>query len=224
MSLSHDPGDALKQALLAALAEGRFAPGERLPPERALAALHQLGRARVRRVLGELATAGLVSRAIGSGTYVARDIAARLPDSATDPGVSPAELMDARLIFEPALIERANSHATTADLAALEACCREGEAAADLARFEYWDDAFHRALAAAAHNGFVARVFALISQSRDAAEWGVLKQRSALPERRVVYMQEHRAILAGLRARDATQARAALVAHLRHVQRNMFGA
>ena len=225
-SLPAEPGDALKAALLAALAAGRFPPGARLPPERSLAATHGIGRAKVRRVLAELAAAGLVSRGVGAGTFAAADLAARLPPApvpSAEPGFSPAELMGARLIIEPALAAQACLHATAADLAALETSCREGEQAADLAAFEHWDDGFHRAVAAATHNGFITRVFALISSARDAAEWGVLKQRSASPERRAAYAREHRAILAALRARDAPAAAAALAEHLRHVQRNMFG-
>lgn len=224
--LPAEPGDALKAALLAALAAGRFPPGARLPPERSLAATHGIGRAKVRRVLGELAAAGLIARGVGAGTFAAADLAARLTAArlaAAEPGVSPAELMEARLIVEPALAAQACLHATAADLAALETACREGEQAADLAAFEHWDDGFHRAVAAATHNGFITRVFALISTARDAAEWGVLKQRSASPERRAAYAREHRAILAALRARDAPAAAAALAEHLRHVQRNMFG-
>ena len=229
--LPAEPGDALKAALLAALAAGRFPPGARLPPERSLAATHGIGRAKVRRVLAELAAAGLIARGVGAGTFAAADLAARLPPApvspaalpSAEPGFSPAELMGARLIIEPALAAQACLHATAADLAALETACREGEQAADLAAFEHWDDGFHRAVAAATHNGFITRVFALISSARDAAEWGVLKQRSASPERRSAYAREHRAILAALRARDAPEAAAALAEHLRHVQRNMFG-
>ena len=223
--LPAEPGDALKAALLAALAAGRFPPGARLPPERSLAATHGIGRAKVRRVLGELAAAGLIARGVGAGTFAAADLAARLTAArlAAEPGVSPAELMEARLIVEPALAAQACLHATAADLAALETACREGEQASDLAAFEHWDDGFHRAVAAATHNGFITQVFALISSARDAAEWGVLKQRSASPERRAAYAREHRAILAALRARDAPAAAAALAEHLRHVQRNMFG-
>jgi DNA-binding GntR family transcriptional regulator len=63
----------------------------------------------------------------------------------------------------------------------------------------------------------------MISRVRDAGEWGLLKQRSALPERWVEYRREHWAILNALRQRDAEQAREALVQHLHHVRRNMFG-
>jgi DNA-binding FadR family transcriptional regulator len=224
VSVHSDPAFALKQSLLAGLREARWQAGERLPAERQLCALYQVGRSTVRRVLGELQTLGLVTRSVGSGTYVAPDAAARLPhEAAPRPGISPAELIEARLIFEPGLIDLAIRNGTAADFAALEACCRNADAAHCLHQFEYWDDAFHRTLAAATHNGFVGSVFALISKVRDDGEWGLLKQRSAMPERRAAYQREHWAILAALRRRDGELAREALRAHLVHVRRNMFG-
>ena len=224
MSLSRDPGFALKQALLAGLRDARWQPGEKLPTERQICALHDVGRSTVRRVLNEMKALGLVTRTVGSGTYVAGDIADKLPHAARpDAAISPAELMEARLIVEPGLIDLAIRNGTAADFAALEECCRHADTALSLPQFEYWDDAFHRTLAAATHNRFVASVCALISKVRDEGEWGLLKQRSAMPERRVEYQREHWAILAALRQRDASLAREALREHLLHVRRNMFG-
>jgi DNA-binding FadR family transcriptional regulator len=223
VSLSHDPGFGLKQALLANLRDPRWHPGRKLPTERQMCALYNVGRATVRRVLGELKASGLITQKVGSGTYVAGTVADKLPGAAlAKGGISPAELMEARLIFEPGLIDLAIRNGTAADFSALEACCRNADVAGTLQLFEFWDDAFHRTLAAATHNGFVASVFALISKVRDDGEWGLLKQRSALPERRAAYQREHWAILAALRQRDAELARGALVAHLVHVRRNMF--
>jgi DNA-binding FadR family transcriptional regulator len=224
VSLSHDPAVALKQTLLANLREARWQPGERLPTERTMCALYQVGRSTVRRVLGEMKAMGLITQTVGRGTFVAAQAPEQVSLAAPgDVGISPAELMEARLIFEPGLIELAVRNGTAADFAELETCCRNGEAAQALAQFEHWDDAFHRSLAATTHNGFVVSVFALISRVRDAGEWGLLKQRSALPEQWVEYRREHRAVLNALRQRDAEQAREALVQHLRHVRRNMFG-
>jgi len=58
---------------------------------------------------------------------------------------------------------------------------------------------------------------------RSNSEWGVLKRRSATPARRVEYQQEHRALVAALKNRDAERARALSVAHLVHVRTNMLG-
>lgn len=223
MSLSRDPAFTLKQALLANLRDARWQPGERLPTEREMCALYKVSRSTVRRVLGEMKAIGLITQTVGSGTFVAEQAADRLPRPIPEIGISPAELMEARLIFEPGLVELAVRNGTAADFAELEKCCHNADSAETLAQFEHWDDTFHRGLAAATHNGFVVSVFALISRVRDNGEWGLLKQRSAMPERRAAYQREHWAILGALRQRDAVQAREELTQHLIHVRRNMFG-
>jgi DNA-binding FadR family transcriptional regulator len=91
-----------------------------------------------------------------------------------------------------------------------------------LEQFEYWDGAFHQGLAHATHNGFVDTVFALITKVRNNSEWGLLKKKSATPERRVIYQREHWTLLAALRNRDADAARALLISHLVNVRHNLF--
>src|SRR6185437_1926021 len=55
-------------------ADGRLAPGDRLPAERALAEEHGVSRMTVRQALQALESRGLLSRAIGrnGGSFVAR--------------------------------------------------------------------------------------------------------------------------------------------------------
>jgi DNA-binding FadR family transcriptional regulator len=105
----------------------------------------------------------------------------------------------------------------------MDECNAKAEAAATLEDFEHWDGALHEAIADAAHNSFVASVFRLINQVRAQGEWGVLKRRSATPERRLEYQQEHRALVVALKERDASGARALCLAHLVHVRTNMLG-
>jgi DNA-binding FadR family transcriptional regulator len=80
----------------------------------------------------------------------------------------------------------------------------------------------HKTLAAATHNQFVIRVFGLITDVRERAEWGLLKKRSLTASRREAYQREHRALAEAIRNRDAATASKAIVAHLMHVQRNLF--
>lgn len=222
--MSNDPGFMLKTALLENLRSGRWRPGERLPAERQMCELHAVGRATVRRVLSDLKDLGLVTQAVGSGTFVAADIAGKLPQPALqEAGTSPSELMEARLIFEPGMIDLVVRNATAADFTRLEQYCRNADDAQSVEQFEYWDDAFHCGLAAATHNGLVVSVLSLMSKVRDHSEWGLLKKKTASAERRAAYQTEHWDILAQLRQRDVETARAALVAHLVHVRRNMFG-
>jgi DNA-binding FadR family transcriptional regulator len=226
-----DPAGRLHDLLLQQLHAGRWPAGHRLPTERALAALHGLSRSTVRRVLQQLRQRGLITQTVGSGTYVTPQAAALLAADPPSPSalaaaglaVSPAELMAARLVLEPAVMELVVHHATAEDFACMDHCNLRAESAQTLEAFEHWDAALHEAIAAAAHNGFIAQLFRHLGQAREQGEWGLLKRRSATPERRAEYQQEHRALVSALKQRDAETARALCLAHLRHVRRNLLG-
>ena len=216
----------LRESILAKLRSRTWRAGQRLPTERALGEQFKLSRSTVRRVLLEFKRRQLITQMVGSGTYVAEQVHEALADMAprnAAQAVSPADLMSARLLLEPALIEAVIGNATATDFARMDACNANAEAATTLEDFEHWDGQLHEAIAAAAHNAFIASVFRLMSEVRANGEWGVLKRRSATPARRIEYQQEHRALVAALKDRDAERARALCLAHLQHVRANMLG-
>ena len=222
-----DAAAALRETILEKLRSRAWRPGSRLPTERALSEEFGLSRSTVRRVLSDFKRRRLITQTVGSGTYVSEHVAAALAEfaaaSAPAAQVSPAELMAARLVLEPSIIGMVIGNATAADFARMDECNDHAEAATTLEDFEKWDAALHEAIAEAAHNGFIRSVFQLMNEARSQAEWGVLKRRSATPERRLEYQQEHRALVAALKDRDGDRARALCLGHLLHVRRNMLG-
>jgi DNA-binding FadR family transcriptional regulator len=221
-----DAAGALRDSLLDKLMTRAWRPGQRLPAERALGEQFGLSRSTVRRVLQDLKRQRLITQTVGSGTYVAPradEVLADLQRRQTGEATSPAELMASRLVLEPALIDMVIGNATAADFARMDDCNDRAEAAATLEEFERWDAALHEAIADAAHNRFISSVFRLMNEVRAQGEWGVLKRRSANPERRAEYQREHRALVAALRERDAERARALCREHLVHVRTNMLG-
>jgi DNA-binding FadR family transcriptional regulator len=220
-----DAAAQLRETILDKLRSRAWRAGHRIPTERALSEQFGLSRSTVRRVLSDFKRKRLITQTVGSGTYVTEHVHSALADFAPAPTaqVSPAELMAARLVLEPSLIEMVIGSATPADFARMDECNHHAEAAATLEDFEKWDAALHEAIAEAAHNGFISGVFRLMNEARSQAEWGVLKRRSATPERRLEYQQEHRALVAALKARDAERARALCLAHLVHVRTSMLG-
>ncbi len=220
-----DAAAQLRETILTNLRSRTWRAGQQLPTERALGAQFGLSRSTVRRVLQDFKRKQLITQTVGSGTYVSDQVHEALVELA--PGgparsVSPADLMSARLVLEPAMIEMVIGSATAADFARMDACNDAAEAATTLEAFEHWDAQLHEAIADAAHNGFITGVFRLVSQARAHGEWGVLKRRSATAERRLEYQQEHRALVAALKDRDAERARALCLAHLVHVRANLL--
>ena len=216
----------LRETILDKLRTRVWRAGHRIPTERALSEEFGLSRSTVRRVLADLKRKRLITQTVGSGTYVTEQVQEALAELSPAPSalaVSPAELMSARVVLEPSLIEMAIGNATAADFARMDECNARAEAASTLEDFEKWDAALHEAIAEAAHNSFITGVFRLMSQARAQGEWGVLKRRSATPERRLDYQREHRELVAALKNRDAERARALCLAHLVHVRVNMLG-
>jgi DNA-binding FadR family transcriptional regulator len=221
-----DNAESLRQAILDQLTTRQWRAGHRLPTERDLGEQYGLSRSTVRRVLQDFKRKQLITQTVGSGTYVTDNVQQVLGELSTlGPAqvTSPSELMSARLVLEPAIIETVIGNATGADFLRMDECNANAEAAKTLEDFEHWDAALHQAIAEAAHNSFILSVFRLMNEVRSQAEWGVLKRRSATPERRLDYQQEHRALVAALRERDATRAKALCLAHLVHVRTNMLG-
>ena len=224
-----DAAALLREAIAENLRSRQWRAGHRIPTERALGDQYGVSRSAVRRVLQDFKRQGLITQTVGSGTYVSDAVQAALASLAAQaPGaaaraVSPAELMSARLVLEPALIEMVIGNATAADFARMDDCNAQAEAATTLEAFEHWDGELHGAIADAAHNGFMSSVFRMVNEARAQGEWGALKRRSATPERRLEYQQEHRALVAALKDRDAERARRLCLAHLLHVRTNMLG-
>lgn len=222
---SREGAQRIREFILSGAAEGALGPGARLPTERELAKRFSVPRNAVRKTLAQLEAEGSITRHVGRGTFLAGRAAGGNGgfSAASTAHTSPAELMEARLRIEPTLAELIATNATPADFARMEACLEKAEKAATLDEFELWDAALHEALAEATHNRFVAAVIDMVTAVRRQAEWGKLKDRIVTPERRLRYQEEHREIVSALKERDADRARAAIVAHLQHARRNLFG-
>lgn len=61
----------LRDAIRARILEGALSPGDRLPSESELSAVHGVSRITVRQALGDLQKAGLITRQQGKGAFVA---------------------------------------------------------------------------------------------------------------------------------------------------------
>lgn len=216
----------LRETIHGHLKSGAWPPGHRIPTERELSERYGVSRTTVRRVLADFKDQKLIKPTVGSGTYVSENIGILVANNAADiylDGISPSELMEARLVLEPAIVEMVVANASIGDFTRMKGCCDRAEAASTLEEFEYWDGMLHEVIAEAAHNGFMLNVFRLMNQVRSRAEWGLLKKRSVTPQRRSEYEREHRSIVQALRERDAETAKEATRAHLAHVRRNMVG-
>jgi DNA-binding FadR family transcriptional regulator len=219
-SASRAGATRLREFIVQGIAAGSLPPGERLPTEREFVERFAVARSAVRRALATLESEGRIARFVGRGTFVAEPARAAGSEGPLD--ASPADLMEARLLIEPTLTELVVKQATSVDFARMESSLARAEAATTVEEFEVEDNALHEAIVAATHNQFLIGIYERVALLRRRAEWGKLKERSMTVQRRLDYQHEHRLIVAALRARDPSAARAAMLDHLRHVCRTMF--
>ncbi len=216
---------SLSDRLRTKIESGGLGPAGRLPPERELAAEFGVGRNALRRALAELEAEGRIWRHVGRGTFVG---ARPEPGLAGLPGITrmtnPAEVMEVRLIIEPRVAGLAALRASSVDIAEMERCLRGAEADGDVAAFERWDGALHRAMARASRNTFLLAIFDTVNAVRRDELWGRLKEATLTADRQAAFARQHEALVALIRDRDAPGAEAAMRQHLETVRRNLLDA
>jgi DNA-binding FadR family transcriptional regulator len=139
------------------------------------------------------------------------------------PDFAPADVMTIRRLIEPQALPLVVLWATARDFAEMERCVTGGDQAASYEEFETWDLALHRGIIAAAHSPLLAVLYGVVESARHGQVWGDLKRRSATRQRRELYQQDHRAIVAALRTRDTDAAVEAMRTHLARVAGHLLG-
>jgi len=206
-----------------AIETGAYSEGDRLPPERQLATTFDAARSTVRRALDQLEKAGLVSRRLGSGTYVGAGGGPHGADLADQ--ISPLQLIEARLAVEPFTTRLAVLHATRRNLDDMEVVLARAEASTeDKDSFSRWDGEFHLMIAQASSNPLLLGVYRQINQVRLHAQWDAMKEKILTPDVIMGYNRQHRGIYHALNERDATTAQALITEHLEKARDDLLRA
>ena len=209
------------------IVSGELPPGALLPAETTLARRMGLSRPSLREGLRALARKGLVDARTRRGTLVndkplwnvldadvLRWIAAAPPDPAFF-----MELLDLRMIFEPAAARLAASRATAEQILAIESAFRSMSSSlpGDVEGCCRHDLAFHELIIAAAGNRLLVRVAAAIRTALLAA----FRLSSNARESYENSLAEHWAVAASIRRRDPDQAEQAMRALLAGTARDL---
>jgi len=214
---------AIAAKLREAIEDGTYGHGQRLPAERDLAAYFDASRATVREALRQLEENGLVSRKVGSGTFVLGRAVGF--DGHIAEITSPLELMEVRQAVEPHLASMAVVHATAKDLERLEKALEALNACGgDQSAFSAADEAFHLALAKATGNPLMAWIYHQINEVRGHDQWNAMKRQILNAEAITIYNRQHHAIVAAIKERDAKRAADILAKHLDQARRHLVGA
>lgn len=200
--------------LLDLLADGAFAPGDRLPSERDLAGRFGVSRQALREALQSLELHGLLKIVHGSGTFVI----SQQPTAAISPAASAyltdhsvTEMLEARRVIESATARLAAVRSTDQDVASIQAALdRLLEQPLTAAEFAEADVEFHLAIASASGNP----VLRMALQSVRQTHYDFAKHILEIPERFRRANSDHEAIFEAIRRGDGGAATTAMVRHL----------
>lgn len=217
-------GQSALVQLRAYLAQGKFPPATRLPPERELAETLGVSRGDLRKALAVLEDQGELWRHVGKGTFIG---ARPMGDLSSVVNISdrtnPAEVMRARLVIEPELAREAALHATADDVRALRHCASSARTAETWRQYENWDNRLHRAIAQASRNALLLAVFDTINAVRRAVVWGRLRDDLARPPADHHSFADHDAIVDAIEERNLGAAANRMRLHLQRVEARLLG-
>ncbi len=209
--------------LRALVDDGSFDGGQRLPPERVLAAQIGIGRRALRRALEVLEAEGRIWRHQGKGTFLGpRPARATTNLEELSKRTHPLEVMDVRLEIEPALARLAAIRATNGDIERLLHLAERTASSSDADGYELWDSALHRAIAEAAGNSLLLAIFDLVDQIRQDMNWQVVRERARSKVMLSAQIEQHRRLIAAIAQREAHAAEQAMREHLELVRDSLL--
>ncbi|MBO4237561.1 GntR family transcriptional regulator [Pseudonocardia alni] len=205
------------------LTSGEWRPGDRLPPERELAATLGASRQAVREALRVLQAQGVIRSQVGtgadSGTVVvpapARALGRVLALHLAVDSFPVDDVTEARVMFERFSAGLAARRRSASDLVEWTAALDVMDDDLDPAAFSDADIAFHVAIAAAAGNRLVGELTRAIRESVRGMLLDAMQAQGDWPALRERLRAEHREIHAALADGDATLAADRIEAHIR---------
>ena len=205
---------------------GRLAPGDRLPPEKELSEELGLSRSSLREAVKALEVIRVLDVRRGDGTYVTSlepnlllEAMSFVVDLHQDDSV--LEIFAVRRILEPAASEAAAYAASDEELDELDDLINRVPKDPDIDALVAHDLEFHHHIAASTGNAYLAGLLESMSGPTVRARvWRGATESGAVTRT----IDEHRAIAAALRSRDAKLAHALTVAHVAGVEKWLRGA
>lgn len=208
--------------LLSFIKEKNLKPGDRLPPERELARMMNISRPSLREALRALQSMNIIENKHGSGNYITslepKRLIQRLEAVFMLEDSTYSELFEARKILETGIAEIAAQRITDEEIRTLEAIVRKTRSEVDNPEaFLQLDLELHNVILKAAKNDildlFMSSVNQLSLYSR--------RRTSERPEIRRQTLRDHKEIINALKRRDPEKSRAAMLEHLKRVERGL---
>lgn len=219
--------ESIVEQIVRQIQAGRLKPGDKLPSERQLIEMLNVGRSSIREALQGLAAIGVVESRAGQGSFISQNVHLLMPDI-ENPALPASlqremrlKLIEARRMVEVDIVGLAAQRATDEGVSRLQELFElyrdaiRGRAFANAAKTNY---DFHMALAQMAQNPFVApmidNLLRTVPFSLRESEFVLLAD---LTVDEIVQMEVdvHQRIVDAVAAHDSAAAQEAMVAHMR---------
>ena len=212
----------IASALRRSILDGEYIYNDRLPAERRLASMFGAARGTVREALRQLEQMNLVTRKIGSGTYVRHREREQHEEIAEH--TSPIKLIEVRLAMEPDMARLAVTNANSRNIRKLNHALSKAEAAINSPNiFSEADEEFHLALAECSQNPLMVWLYSHVNEVRSHNQWNARKDKILSPEKIRSYNQQHRELFEAVNSRDAERASDVLTLHLNEARSDLIG-
>lgn len=208
----------VSKLILEMISDGELEPGDKLPPERALAERLGVSRNVLREAVRSLASLNVLEVRHGAGVFVGSleiaDLIEPLEFAVSLERSAVKALLEARLAIEPGIARLAAERIEAAHVADLQRLVRESdEHAGEELRFLEIDVELHGTILAAADNPFLTRIMQSVGRlARTGREFT-----NPSPRMRELAIADHHQIVTTLEQRDAEAAETAMRLHLVHV-------
>lgn len=205
------------------ITSGRLKIGDRLPAERELATILQVGRSTVREAIRALESLGILQARPGEGTFLVSNPDDQKPDPITANAFRSWEnqrkLFEVRMVIEPDIAALAARRASLEQMVQMREILQEQEASVKHGEIDMKaDTAFHFLLAESAGNEILLRIMdslmSLLHETREAS--------LRTGGRPIRSLKQHKAIVRAIEARDPAAAERRMREHITEMEKLVF--
>ena len=216
------------EQILEAIASGKLKPGDKLPPENAIAEQMNVSRTSVREALSALELAGIIKRRAGDGTYI-KDSSSEILRSRLmamlEEGAGSFEALEARIALEPGIVALACKRVTPEDLRNLSFAITRLEEASkkrDYDLFLEMDYEFHLMLAKSTKNALLVEQLQRLLEIMRRQLWRSIKEKClSSPGHMDEIVEEHKRILASVTSQDEAKAVSEIKRHFKGIMQRL---
>ncbi len=217
------------EMLIDAIRQQKLSPGEKLPPERAIANEMGLSRNTIREAISALQIMGVLETRQSQGNFIVNAVDKNNYDTLISlifkNEENPFALIDARIAFEPGAAVLAGRVSNNEDIYGLSACfikIKKALLAYDIETYRQQDHAFHLRIAQLTRNPLIINTISSLLNAMNQPLWQTMKKAlvdTRLQEDRI---REHEAIFQAIADRDETAILNAVRTHLENSKARFF--